>query len=97
MEQGIGGQDLVLSWFIRRIQPLQHRNRLMHYYSGKTDSLLVTTDDLTSDALDKRMRKLVKVARDVHTYKFECDMYTNGTCPDVSFWNLSLFLFMFPP
>ena len=91
---GLSGQDLTLSWFTRRIQPLQHRDRLMCKYVDRHDSLRVTEDNLTSDALDMRVRKMFKVPKDVHTYTCVRDIYVNDECPLVSF-RLTLPFFTF--
>ncbi|KAK1660664.1 hypothetical protein QYE76_048823 [Lolium multiflorum] len=56
MESGLSGKDLMLSWFTKRIQPLQHRDRLMYEYSGRDDTMRTTKDNLSSDALDKRLQ-----------------------------------------
>ncbi|KAK1629393.1 hypothetical protein QYE76_003708 [Lolium multiflorum] len=52
-EEGLTGKDLTLSWFTKRIQPLQHRDRLMFQYTGRDDPMRVTKDNLSADALDK--------------------------------------------
>ncbi|KAK1650707.1 hypothetical protein QYE76_068512 [Lolium multiflorum] len=60
-EEGLTGKDLTLSWFTKRIQPLQHRDRLMFQYTGRDDPMRVTKDNLSADALDKRIRVLIKL------------------------------------
>ncbi|KAK1666404.1 hypothetical protein QYE76_054563 [Lolium multiflorum] len=55
-ESGLLGKDLTLSWFTKRIQPIQHRERLMYEYSGCNDTMCATKDNLSSDALDKRLQ-----------------------------------------
>jgi hypothetical protein len=67
-ETGLSGKDLTLSWFTKRIQPLQFRDRLMYEYSGRDDTMRATKDNLSCDALDKRLRVLIKVSPDVHTH-----------------------------
>jgi len=94
---GLSGQDLTLSWFTRRIQPLQHRDRLICKYVDRHDSLRVTEDNLTSDALDMRVRKMFKVPKDTHTYTCARDIYTNNECPSVSFRLIFAFLTFFRP
>jgi hypothetical protein len=44
----------------------------------------VTKDNLSSDALDKRLRVMIKIARDVHSHTCNFDIYTNGAGPSVS-------------
>ncbi|KAK1642174.1 hypothetical protein QYE76_059979 [Lolium multiflorum] len=43
-EEGLSGKDLTLSWFTKRIQPLQHRDRLMFQYSGRDDPMRATKE-----------------------------------------------------
>jgi hypothetical protein len=54
-ESGLFGKDLTLSWFTKRIQPLQHRDRLMYECIGHDDTMHASKDNLSSDALDKRI------------------------------------------
>ncbi|KAK1647490.1 hypothetical protein QYE76_065295 [Lolium multiflorum] len=56
VESGLSGKDLTLSCFTKRIQPLQHRDRLMYFYNGRDDTMCATKDNISSDALDKRLR-----------------------------------------
>ena len=74
----------------------QHQDRLICKYVDKHDSLRVTEDNLTSDALDMRVRKMFKVSKDTHTYTCVRDIYTNDECPQVNFRLASHFL-LFPP
>ncbi|KAK1609430.1 hypothetical protein QYE76_033103 [Lolium multiflorum] len=60
-EEGLTGKDLTLSWFTKRIQPLQHRDRLMFEYTGRDDPMRATKDNLSADAIDKRIRVLIKI------------------------------------
>jgi hypothetical protein len=65
-EDGMTGKDLTMSWFTKRIQPLQHRDRLMYQYTGRDDNMRASKDNLFGDALDKRIRVMIKVPRGVH-------------------------------
>ncbi|KAK1608509.1 hypothetical protein QYE76_032182 [Lolium multiflorum] len=67
-EEGLTGKDLTLSWFTKRIQPLQHRDRLMFEYTGRDDPMRATKDNLSADALDKRIRVLIKISRELHVH-----------------------------
>ncbi|KAK1694675.1 hypothetical protein QYE76_011372 [Lolium multiflorum] len=67
-EEGLTGKDLTLSWFTKRIQPLQHRDRLMFEYTGRDDPMRATKDNLSADAIDKRIRILIKVPRELHVH-----------------------------
>ena len=91
VEMGLTGQDTTLCWLKRWIQPLQHRDRLMHEYTGIKDPMRITQGELVSKALDDRLQKIIDVKKDVKTkvreYKYSLNMYENGKCPDVSFDN----------
>ncbi|KAK1627702.1 hypothetical protein QYE76_002017 [Lolium multiflorum] len=78
-KQGLTGKDLTLSWFTKRIQPLQHRDRLMFQYTGRDDPMRVTKDNLSADALDKRIRVLIKVPRELHVHVCNKDIHMNGS------------------
>ncbi|KAK1661818.1 hypothetical protein QYE76_049977 [Lolium multiflorum] len=67
-EEGLTGKDLTLSWFTKRIQPLQYRDRLMFEYTGREDSMRATKDNLSADAIDKRIRLLLKIPRELHVH-----------------------------
>ena len=92
-EEGLSGKDLTMSWFTKRIQPLQHRDRLMCHYTGRDDLMRASKDNLSADALDKRIRVLIKVPRDVHTHVCNIDIHMNGsgtavshlTCPSIPY------------
>jgi hypothetical protein len=81
---GLTGKDLTLSWFTKRIQPIQHREHMMYLYSGRDDNMHTTKDNLSSDALDKRLRVMIKVPREVHSHACGHDIYTGGAGPSVS-------------
>jgi hypothetical protein len=56
------GLDLVMSWFTRRIQPLQHHAHLLHQYTeDQEDDLRVTKDSLPGDTLEFRLKKITKL------------------------------------
>ncbi|KAK1686156.1 hypothetical protein QYE76_047004 [Lolium multiflorum] len=78
-EEGLTGKDLTLSWFTKRIQPLQHRDRLMFQYTGRDDPMRVTKDNLSADALDKRIRVLIKIPRELHVHVCNKDIHMNGS------------------
>ncbi|KAK1610794.1 hypothetical protein QYE76_034467 [Lolium multiflorum] len=65
-EDGLSGKDLNMSWFTKRIQPLQHRDRLMCHYTGRYNLMRTSKDNLSVDALDKRIQVLIKIPRDLH-------------------------------
>ncbi|KAK1693872.1 hypothetical protein QYE76_010569 [Lolium multiflorum] len=78
-EEGLTGKDLTLSWFTKRIQPLQHRDRLMFQYTGCDDPMRATKDNLSADAIDKRIRVLIKVPRELHVHVCNKDIHMNGS------------------
>ena len=63
IDLGLTGMDTVLCWFLRRIQPLQHHDRLLHEFveTNRKDSLRTCEDNLTTNAIVARMKKMVKV------------------------------------
>jgi hypothetical protein len=79
MEDVLSGKDLTMSWFTKRIQPLQHRDRLMFQYTGRDDIMRATKDNLSSDAVDKQIRVLIKIPRDLWIHMCNMDIHTNGS------------------
>ncbi|KAK1648719.1 hypothetical protein QYE76_066524 [Lolium multiflorum] len=75
-EEGLTGKDLTLSWFTKR---MQHRDRLMFEYTGRDDPMRATKDNLSADALDKRIRVLIKISRELHVHVCNKDIHTNGS------------------
>ncbi|KAK1664955.1 hypothetical protein QYE76_053114 [Lolium multiflorum] len=67
-KDGLSGKDLTMSWFTKRIQPLQHRDRLMLQYTGHNDLMRASKDNLSADALDKRIWVLIKIPRDLQIH-----------------------------
>ncbi|KAK1648670.1 hypothetical protein QYE76_066475 [Lolium multiflorum] len=78
-EEGLSGKDLTMSWFTKRIQPLQHRDRLMFHYTGRDDPMRATKDNLSADAIDKRIRLLIKIPRELHVHVCNIDIHSNGS------------------
>ncbi|KAK1677052.1 hypothetical protein QYE76_037900 [Lolium multiflorum] len=78
-EDGLSGKDLTMSWFTKRIQPLQHRDRLMFQYTGRDDLMRASKDNLSSDVVDKRIQVLIKIPRDLHVHVCNIDIHTNGS------------------
>ncbi|KAK1651598.1 hypothetical protein QYE76_069403 [Lolium multiflorum] len=78
-EEGLSGKDLTMSWFTKRIQPLQHRDRLMFQYTGHDDPMRASKDNLSADAIDKRIRLLIKIPRDLHVHVCNKDIHTDGS------------------
>ncbi|KAK1670621.1 hypothetical protein QYE76_058780 [Lolium multiflorum] len=78
-EDGLTGKDLTLSWFTRRIQPMQHRDRQMFQYTGRDDLMRASKDNLSADAVDKRIRLLIKIPRDLRIHVCNMDIHTNNS------------------
>jgi hypothetical protein len=74
-----------MSWFTKRIQPLQHRDRLMFQYTGRDDLMRASKDNLSSDTVDKRIRLLIKIPRDLRIHVCNKDIHVNGSGIAVSF------------
>src|SRR4051812_652569 len=59
---GFDRLDLAMCWFIRRIQPLQHRAKYMHEHTGdRRDSLRISVDNFSSGSVKLRLKYIVKV------------------------------------
>src|SRR3954465_4136608 len=62
IDMGLTGLDLSMCWFVRRIQPLQHRSKLMHEYSNdRRESLRISEDNFSSDFVKLHLKDIVKV------------------------------------
>ncbi|KAK1630717.1 hypothetical protein QYE76_005032 [Lolium multiflorum] len=78
-EEGLSGKDLTMSWFTKRIQPLQHPDRLMFQYTGRDDPMRASKDNLSADSIDKRIRLLIKIPRDLRIHVCNKDIHINGS------------------
>jgi hypothetical protein len=77
---GLKGIDTINCWISRRIQPLQHRDRLMHEYTGANDGMHCSGQELDPKVVEKRIRSLMKSPRK-KPLKFGMAMFENGSCP----------------
>jgi hypothetical protein len=77
---GLRGIDTINCWISRRIQPLQHRDRLMHEYTGANDGMRCSDQELDPKIVEKRIRSLMKSPRK-KPLKFGMAMFENGSCP----------------
>jgi hypothetical protein len=84
-----------MSWFTKRIQPLQHRDRLMFHYTGRDDPMRASKDNLSADALHKRIRVLIKVPRELRVHVCNKDILMNGSGTAVSLYAFQLVLHSF--
>ena len=84
MIENLKGLDLVLCWAKKRIQPLQHRPKLLCHYSGKKDEMRTKEDDLSQDAIEHRMKDIVQLLDKKYGYKVSMPMPKNGKITAVS-------------
>ena len=87
VETGLTGLDLAMCWFIRRIQPLQHRAKFMHEYtSDRRDTLRISVDNFSSDSVKLRLKDIVKVKDKKRGFTITYDMFVDGKCPKVGIY-----------
>ncbi|KAK1683245.1 hypothetical protein QYE76_044093 [Lolium multiflorum] len=55
-----------------------HRDRLMYEYTSRDDTIRASKDNLSSDALDKRILVMIKIPRDVRSHVCNLDIHTDG-------------------
>jgi hypothetical protein len=80
---GLKGIDTINYWISRRIQPLQHRDSLMHEYTGANDGMRCSDQELDPKVVEKCIRSLMKSPRK-KPLNFGMAMFENGSCPLVS-------------
>jgi hypothetical protein len=62
-KDGLKGIDTINCWISRWIQPLQHRDRLMHEYTGAKDGMRCSEEELDPKVVEKRIHSLMKSPR----------------------------------
>src|SRR4051812_39025778 len=98
VETGLTGLDLAMCWFIRRIQPLQHRTKVMHEYTGdRRDTLRISEDNFSSDSVKFRLKDIVKVKDKKRGFTLTYDMFVDGKCPKVDIYFPCMTLLQFFP
>jgi hypothetical protein len=80
---GLKGIDTINCWISWRIQPLQHRDSLMHEYTGANNGMRCSDQELDPKVIEKRICSLMKSPRK-KPLKFGMAMFENGSCPSVS-------------
>jgi hypothetical protein len=80
---GLKGIDTINCWISWWIQPLQHRDSLMHEYTGANDGMHCSDQELDPKVIEKCIRSLMKSPRK-KPLKFGMAMFENGGCPLVS-------------
>jgi hypothetical protein len=79
-KDGLKGTDTINCWISWWIQPLQHRDLLMHEYTGAKDGIRYSEEELDPKVIEKRIRSLMKSPRK-KPLKFGMAMFENGSCP----------------
>jgi hypothetical protein len=79
-KDGLKGIDTINCWISRWIQLLQHRDSLMHEYTGAKDGMRYSEKELDPKVVEKRIRSLMKSFRK-KPLKFCMAMFENGSCP----------------
>jgi hypothetical protein len=54
-KDGLEGIDTINCWISRRIQPLQHRDSLMHEYTGANDGMRYSNKEMDPKVVEKRI------------------------------------------
>jgi hypothetical protein len=62
-KDGLKGIDTINCLISRRIQPLHHRDRLMHEYTSAKDGMRCSEEELDPKVVEKRIRSLMKSPR----------------------------------
>ena len=77
------GEDTIICWMKRRIQPLQHRARLLcEYTDDKYDPMRTSKEDLEEDLFEARFNKLTKAwPNEGRQYEESLLMYTPANPP----------------
>ncbi|KAK1603977.1 hypothetical protein QYE76_027650 [Lolium multiflorum] len=77
-EEGLTGKDLTLSWFTADpAAPTQGPAYVPK--TGRDDPMRATKDNLSADAIDKRIRILIKIPRELHVHVCNKDIHMNGS------------------
>jgi hypothetical protein len=79
-KDGLKWIDTINCWISRRIQPLQHRDSLMHKYADAKDGMRYSEKELDPKVVEKRICSLMKSPRK-KPLKFGMAMFENGSCP----------------
>ena len=56
VDSGLRGSDVTLSWFTRRVYPLQSRTKLICHFSDMKDAMCITEQVLPTDSVSRRAR-----------------------------------------
>ena len=95
VDEGLRCSDVTLSWFTRRVQPLQFQSKLICRFTDMKDVMCITEQILLTDSVSRRARQLWKVAKDTSDFSIAVDIYTaTRECPRVS-ESLVHFMYLF--
>ena len=76
------GEDTIICWVKRRIQPLQHRIRLLCKYTDNADPMSTSEKDLEQGLFEARFNKLIKARpNEGRQYEESLSMYMAANPP----------------
>ena len=76
------GEDTIICWMKRQIQPLQHRARLLCESTGDSEPMRISDEDLEQDLFEARFNKLIKARpNEGRQYEESLPMYTAANPP----------------
>ena len=75
-------EDTIICWVKRRIQPLQHRTRLLCEYTDNADPMRVSDEDMDEELYHARLNRLIKARpNEGRQYEESMPMYTASNPP----------------
>ena len=76
------GEDTIICWVKRRIQPLQYRTRLLCEYTGNADPMRTSEKDMDEELYHARLNRLIKARpNEGRQYEELMPMYTASNPP----------------
>jgi hypothetical protein len=78
-EMGVTGASVMMSFFKRRIQPIQQRHTLGFEYMGAEDPSRMCVEELTNDAMLIRVKR---VLLDVNTVPYVPELFSAQNPPE---------------
>ena len=76
------GEDIIICWVKRRIQPLQHRTRLLCEYTDNADPMRTSDKDMDEELYHARLNRLIKARpNEGRQYEESMPMYTASNPP----------------
>jgi hypothetical protein len=78
-KMGVTGASVMLSFFKRRIQPIQQRHTLGYEYMGTEDPSRMCAEELTDDAAIIQVKR---VLLDVNTVPYVLELYSTQNPPE---------------